>query len=186
MRILIKILHTIWWVLESQWWVVREHKAGLEKCKEAGSPTAAAVLVWAPLMCFPQWVIAPLFGLHWQTLSIFFARMMAMCIARKLDDKIPMTRAIGLCHLLTFGPILFLILSSDFAQTDNAYWVYFVWSQITVISICLFLDARDLFFHSLGHPYPCYIRDGVLGNKIDIMDERARVPVSWRSRLIGP
>ena len=120
MRILVKILYPIWWVLESQWWVVREHKAGLEKCKEAGSPTAAAVLVWAPLMCFPQWVIAPLFGLHWQTLSIFFARMMAMCIARKLDDTIPMTRAIGLCHLLTFGPRLFLILSSDFAQTDNA------------------------------------------------------------------
>ena len=66
MRILIKILYPIWWVLESQWWVVREHKAGLEKCKEAGSPTAAAVLVWAPLMCFPQWVIAPAF---WSSLA---------------------------------------------------------------------------------------------------------------------
>ena len=95
---------------------------------------------------------------------------MAMCIAWKLDDKIPMARAIGLCHLLTFGPILLLIHPSDFAQTDNVYWVYFVWIQIAVISICLFFDARDLFFHALGHPYPCYIRDGVLGNEIDILD----------------
>ena len=118
--------------------------------------------------------------------SSYLLIMAAMCIVRKMDDFIPMTRALGLCHLLTFGPVLWLILASDFAQSDNAYWVGFIWSQIVVISICLFLDARDLIFHALGYPYPCYIREGVLGNKIELADERAKAPVTWRSRLLGP
>ena len=186
MLLIKNVLYPFWWVLESQWWVVNEHKGALDKCKEAGSPTASLVLIWAPLMCFPQWIIAPLFGLHWQTLSIFLARVAAMCIVRKLDDVIPLTRALGLCHLMTFGPVLLLIFYSDFAQSDNTYWVYFIWSQIVVISICLFLDARDLFLYALGYPYPCYIREGVLGNKIEVDDERAKAPVTWRSRIIGP
>jgi hypothetical protein len=28
-----KFLSSLWWVLESQWWVVIEHTDGLEKCR---------------------------------------------------------------------------------------------------------------------------------------------------------
>ena len=60
----LKILAAIYWIFESQWWVVIQHTIGLVKCIRARSPTAVIVLTWAPLMCFPQWLIAPLFGFH--------------------------------------------------------------------------------------------------------------------------
>jgi hypothetical protein len=181
------LLSSLWWILESQWWVVREHSEGLEKCKQVGSPTAAMVLIWAPVMCFPQWVIAPLFGFHMETLAIFVARIVAICIVRKLDGIMPLTRALGLCHLLTFGPVLvFLLMSTNFPYAGGTYFDWFVWSQIAVISACLFMDARDFLFYLGGHPYPCYIREGVIAGQLQADDPRARTAVTWRSRIIGP
>lgn len=181
-----KFLSALWWVLESQWWVVAEHSDGLKKCKKAGSPTAAAVMIWAPIMCFPQWLIAPMFGLKIESLAVFFARVAAMCIVRKLDGIVPLTRALGLCHLVTFGPVLVLLLTSDQPAGENVYFDWFILSQIYVIGLCLLLDARDFFFYLGGYPYPCYIREGVLGGQLQIEDPRARDKVTWRARLIGP
>lgn len=181
-----KLFSPLWWVLESQWWVVIQHTDGLQKCRQAGSPTATAVLIWAPLMCFPQWVVAPFFGLQLETLAIFFARISAMCIVRKLDGIMPLTRALGLCHLLTFGPVLVLLLMSDHSSGENVYFDWFVLSQIYVIGICLILDARDFGFYLAGYPYPCYIREGVRGGQLQIEDAKAHEEVTWRSRLFGP
>jgi hypothetical protein len=176
----------LWWILESQWWVVIEHSRGLEKCKKAGSPTAALVLIWAPIMCFPQWLVAPLFGWQLETLAIFGARMLAICIVRKLDDIMPLTRALGLCHLLTFGPVFTMLIFSFEPNGARLLFDWFVWSQLGVIGLCLFLDARDFYLYLAGQPYPCYIREGVRGGELHIDDPRAHEPVTWRSRLLGP
>lgn len=181
-----KLFGALWWVLESQWWVVIEHTDGLKKCIRAGSPTALMVLIWAPIMCFPQWLIAPLFGFMLETLSIFAARMAAMCIVRKLDGIMPLTRALGLCHLITFGPVLVLLLMSDGANFEGSYFGWFVSSQIVVIGLCLFMDARDFLFYLGGSPYPCYVREGVIAGQLQIDDPKAHEGVTWRSRLIGP
>ncbi len=180
-----RFLLSLWWVLESQWWVVIEHTDGLQKCRKAGSPTATAVLIWAPIMCFPQWLVAPMFGLKLETMAIFGARMIAMCIVRKLDGIMPLTRALGLCHLLTFGPVLCVLLMSNHPTGENVYFDWFVWSQIYVVSLCLLLDARDFFFYLAGYPYPCYIREGVRGGLLKVDDLRAHEKVTWRSRLLG-
>jgi len=182
-----RLIFSFWWVIESQWWVVREHSDGIKKCKKAGSPTAAAILIWAPIMCFPQWIIAPLFGLHLETLAIFAARVVAMCIVRQLDGIMPLTRALGLCHLLTFGPVLVLLLMSEnYPYAGGTAFNWFIWSQIWVISLCLFMDARDLLLYLRGHPFPCYIREGVIGGELQVDDPRARQNVTWESRLLGP
>ncbi len=181
-----KILLSLWWVVESQWWVVIEHSEGLEKCKKSGSPTAIMILIWAPLMCFPQWLIAPLFGFKLETMTIFSARVLAMCIVRKLDGIMPLTRALGLCHLLTFGPVFCVLLMSNHLTGENAFFDWFVWSQIYVIGICLLLDTRDFLFYLAGYPYPCYIREGVRGGLLHVEDVRAHKEVTWRSRLLGP
>ena len=181
-----RVLSLLWWVLESQWWVVIEHTDGLQKCRKAGSPTATAVLIWAPIMCFPQWLVAPMFGLHLETLAIFSARMAAMCIVRKLDGIMPLTRALGLCHLVTFGPVLSLLMVSNQAVGEQVYFNSFVSVQIYIIALCLLLDARDFFFYLCGYPYPCYIREGVIGGTLVIEDRRANEKVTWRARLLGP
>ncbi len=182
-----RLLSFLWWVFESQWWVVKEHTDGLQKCRTAGSPTATAVLIWAPIMCFPQWIIAPMFGFHLETLAIFGARMAAMCIVRKLDGIIPLTRALGLCHLLTFGPVLVLLLMSDnFPYAESTYFDWFIWSQIWVIGLCLFMDARDFIFYLRGYPFPCYIREGVIGGQLQVDDPLAHKEVTWNSRFLGP
>ena len=181
-----KLLSGLWWIVESQWWVVKEHSDGLKKCQQAGSPTATAVLIWAPIMCFPQWIIAPMFGWQLETLLVFSARMAAMCIVRKLDDIMPLTRALGLCHLLTFGPVLAILLMTDIGAFENQYLQWFLISQVWVISLCLLLDARDFYFYLNGHPYPCYIREGVIGGTLSVDDQRARIAVTWRARLLGP
>ena len=145
-----------------------------------------AVLIWAPIMCFPQWLIAPLFGFRLETLSVFVARMAAMCIVRKLDGIVPLTRALGLCHLVTFGPVLMLLLMSDSFETVDSYFSWFVLSQVYVVGLCLLLDARDFFFYLCGHPYPCYVREGAIGGQLQIADPKAHEVVTWRSRFIGP
>lgn len=179
-------LRSIYWVFESQWWVVIQHTIGLVKCIRAGSLTAAIVLTWAPLMCFPQWLIAPAFGWHLETWSIFAARMLSMCIVRKLDGIMPLTRALGLCHLLSFGPVLTLLLMSDSSAMADPNFQLFIQSQIYVIGLCLLLDSRDFIFYLAGYPYPCYVREGVRGGMLHVEDPRAGTPVTWKSRLLGP
>ncbi|CAE7256499.1 unnamed protein product [Symbiodinium natans] len=175
------------WIVETQAWVVKEHSGGLEKCKAAGSITARLVLIWAPIMCFPQWVGGLFFGALYgsrEAFAIFGARMAAMCIVRKMDAHIPCTRALGLCHLLTFGPILPWLASRP--MSGDRVLDAFLSFEVRVISLCLFLDARDLLLHCLGFPFPCYIREGVRGGKLDIADTRAKLPVTLRSCLLGP
>ena len=84
--------------------VVKEHRKVLEY---PGSPTGKLVGQWAKIMVLPQFFLAPftiLFG-RIEGPLIFLARFLAMHIVYKLDEKIPFTRALGLCHLLTFGPL---------------------------------------------------------------------------------
>lgn len=182
----VKLLYPFWWILESQWWVVFAHTDGLMKSIRAGSPTGLLVLIWAPLMCFPQWIIAPLFGWHAETLAIFGARILAMCIVRKLDDTIPLTRALGICHLLTFGPVLTYLIMVDSSGSTIPYFDLFVTSQIFVIGLCLIMDARDFIFYLAGHPFPCYVREAAQAGSLTVEDSRVERPVTWRARLLGP
>lgn len=96
------------WILESQVKIVNDHRDALKKSMEAGSITGLLVMLWAPIMCFPQWFGGLALGLLGSkpALAVFGARMAAMCIVRKLDEHIPYTRALGLCHLVTFSPVL--------------------------------------------------------------------------------
>ena len=112
--------------------------------------------------------------------------MLSMCIVRKLDGIMPLTRALGLCHLLTFGPVLTILLMSDHPAGDNPDFEMFVLSQIYVIGLCLILDARDFLFYLAGHPYPCYVREGVRAGFLLVDDPKAQEPVTWRTRVLGP
>mmetsp|Transcript_28177 Transcript_28177/g.68521 ORF Transcript_28177/g.68521 Transcript_28177/m.68521 type:complete len:107 (-) Transcript_28177:760-1080(-) len=106
-----------------------------------------------------------------------------MCIVRKLDGVIPLTRALGICHLLTLGPLgVWLYTTQLVENTDDK----FVTLQLAVCGICVFLDARDLLLYMLGYPYPCYIRTAARAKAIPIDDKRALEPVSWRNVLVGP
>eukprot|EP00978_Attheya_sp_CCMP212_P005710 scaffold12806_cov55-Attheya_sp.AAC.8 len=183
----------LWWILESQVVVVKEHRGGLIKCGQAGSITGWLVSWWGAIMCFPQWVFGLMFGLlgHPEGALIFGARMAAMCIVRKLDEKIPLTRALGLCHLLTFGPVfawLLLFRSQASAEEEGttSCFAWFMWFEMRVIPLCLFLDARDLLLQLAGYPFPCYIREGVQYGVMKHNDPRAKREVTWLSRLVGP
>lgn len=177
------IFQSLYWTLESQWWVVRTHAPMLETCAQAGSLTARLISIWAPLMCFPQW-LGVLFLQTPEAYAVFSARCAAMCIVRRLDDHIPYTRALGLCHLTTLGP-LFVWLQTRTTSTTSMN-SKFVALQLTVCGLCLFLDARDLILHMLGYPYPTYIRKAVHAGYIPIKDDRAKAKVTWWSILVGP
>ena len=132
-------------------------------------------------MVLPQFMLAPLtilFG-RWEGLWIFAARFVAMHIVYELDRKIPFTRALGLCHLLTFGP-LFVWFTLNFGEIYNGWGIFAPLFAIeyAIIGLCLNLDLRDLILHLSGRPYPCYIRDyhrlGI--NVID--DKRVEQPVT--------
>ncbi|MBK2123774.1 hypothetical protein [Fangia hongkongensis] len=181
-----KVLYPLWWVLESQWVVVSEHRKILKICRKSGSPSAFLVILWAPIMCFPQWFIAPLFGFKLLTLAIFFARILAMCIVRKLDEIMPFTRGLGLCHLLSFGPVLVLLWVVPWPQGESVYFYIFLWSQIAVISLCIFFDVRDFLFYLAGESYPCYIREAVRNGALQVENAKAYEAVTWKSRLLGP
>jgi hypothetical protein len=114
--------------------------------------------------------------------------MAAMCVVRKLDEHIPYTRALGLCHLVTFGPVLLWLLTRSPKTTDglDGHAEKFVTFEKYVISLCLFLDARDFILYCLGYPFPCYIRQGVQAGVIPVKDPRAKSPVPLWSCLIGP
>ena len=158
--------------------VIKEHRKLLER-KE--SPTGRWVGHWAKIMVIPQFLLMPLtlfLGVY-EGLMIFLARFLAMHIVYLLDLKIPFTRALGLCHLLSFGPLWLWFtyyFESIFSQW-GAFGFLFTF-EYAVISLCLYLDLRDLILHIWGKPYPCYIRDyhrlGI--NQID--DPRANQPVS--------
>lgn len=187
-----KMLSLVKWIVESQVVVVRDHSDMLIKCGKVGSVTADLVFVWAPIMCFPQWIGGLAFGLlgYKAAWGIFSARMAAMCIVRKLDERIPFTRALGLCHLVTFGP-LFLVMMMSEAPAENGtkadfYFVKFMTFQKWVIALCLLMDARDFLLHNLGYPFPCYIREGVQAGVIPIQDSRAKRAVTACARIIGP
>lgn len=186
------VLQFLAWILESQVAVVKDHSGGLKKCREVGSVTARLVMIWAPIMCFPQWIGGFIFGLLGSkpAAAIFSARMAAMCVVRKLDEHIPYTRALGLCHLVTFGPVLWwLVTRTPTTSTMDGIERYaekFVTFEKGVISLCLFMDARDLFWHCLGHPFPCYIRQGVQAGVIPVKDLRAKRPVTLWACLLGP
>jgi hypothetical protein len=181
-------LALIWWFLESQWWVPFEHAAMLERCAEAGSVTARIISIYAPLMCFPQWLGPLFFFWSFEVWAVFAARCAAMCIVRKLDGFIPYTRALGLCHLLTFGPLFwwFWFFRFPYSSGDASVLAWFMWAELLVIAVCLIQDTRDLVLHVMGFPFPCYIRVGVRAGKIKVSDPRARAPVTWRHQLIGP
>ena len=91
---------------------------------------------------------------------IFLARFLAMPTVYQLDKKIPNTRALGICHLVTFGP-LFIWFTLDFGDIYNGWGIFgflFV-IEYGIIAICSMQDIRDLALHLVGWPYPCYIRD---------------------------
>lgn len=158
--------------------VVKEHRKLLD---QPGSPTGRLVGLWAKVMVLPQFILAPLtllFG-RWEGPLIFLARFLAMHIVYEPVLKIPFTRALGICHLMTFGP-LFLWFSYNFAEIYDGWGMFgflFV-IEYFVIGLCLYMDLRDLILHLLGRPFPCYVRDyhrlGV--NVID--DKRVEQPVT--------
>ena len=138
---------------------------------------------------FRQWVIALGFGLlgHNAAWAIFAGRMAAMCIVRKLDEVIPFTRALGLCHLLTFGPVLGYLTLYPPDVSLTPYFAKFLSFERCVISLCLFMDARDLLLHCLGYPFPCYIRKGVhAGDNTQYKTHVPKAPVTLWSMLVGP
>ena len=181
MNAISSVANSFYWVVESQWWVVKEHRPMLKTCAKAGSITARLVGFWAPIMCFPQWAGVMLGSpVGYAT---FAARCTAMCIVRKLDGVVPCTRALGICHLLTLGPLGIWLYTTKLVEGRNDKFVTF---QLAVCCLCVFLDARDLLLYLFGYPYPCYIRTAVRAKAIDIEDKRAMEPVSWRNILVGP
>lgn len=132
-------------------------------------------------MVLPQFMLAPLtilFG-RYEGLWIFAARFVAMHIVYELDRKIPFTRALGLCHLLTFGP-LFAWFTLNFSEIYNGWGIFGPLFAIEygIIGLCLYLDLRDLILHLSDRPYPCYIRDyHRLGVNV-ITDKRVEQPVT--------
>ena len=187
MNALSSIANSLYWIVESQWWVVNEHRPMLKTCAKAGSVTARLVGIWAPIMCFPQWA-GVLLGTP-AGYATFAARCTAMCIVRKLDGVIPCTRALGICHLLTLGPLgvwLYTTTTTTTKLGEKNTNDKFVTFQLAVCGLCVFLDARDLLLYLLGYPYPCYIRTAARAKAIAIDDKRALEPVSWWNVLIGP
>ena len=183
MSILVKSLY---WTLESQWWVVANHAPMLETCAKAGSTTAALVWCWGPVLCFPQW--AGILLRIPEGYACFAARYVAMCIVRVLDGKIPCTRALGLCHLSTLGPLYFWLSGRSNNYKEGSLASMFVAAQLKICAACILMDARDLLFHLAGYPYPCYIRTAVKAGAIGEVykDERAHAEVHWWSAILGP
>ena len=92
---------------------------------------------------------------------------------------IPFTRALGICHLLTFGP-LFVWFTLNFSEIYAGWGIFAPLFAIEygIIGLCLYLDLRDLILHLFGRPYPCYIRDyHRLGINV-INDKRVEQPVT--------
>lgn len=158
--------------------VIRETRALLA---HAGSPTGRVLSIWAKIMVLPQFLLAPLTLLfdRYEGLWIFIARFLAMHIAYELEKRMPYTRAIGLCHIFTFGP-LFIWFTLNFQEIHlgwGAYGFLFL-IEYCIIALCLYLDLRDSLLHSAGRPFPCYIRDFHRLGVIKLEDERVEQPVT--------
>ncbi len=165
--------------------VIKEHRAVLEL---PGSPTGRLTNLWAKIMVFPQMLI-PIFILLGApilpVLLIFFARIAAMQVVWLLDRYMPYTRALGLCHLVTFGPV-FVYLTMDYGSIYAAWgWLGFVFFfYYIVIAACLYMNLRDLALHIKGQPFPCYMRDYYReGYFQEIDDPRIKEPVTMFNRL---
>ena len=187
--------------------ITQEQRPTLAKCQD--SITGRVVVVWARVMVLPQFFIAPIFamlGYPWCA-AIFFTRTASIIVVGEINKRFPYQRIAGLCHLTTFGPLLtWMILdgnvipasptaawntmtmssSSTSSTTLDTIYNYFVLFEVCVISICLYLDSKDLFFFVGGQPYACYIREATKKKKLHIDDPRALEPVTWWSRLVGP
>lgn len=164
--------------------VVTEHRRVLDM---PGSPTGKLTAVWAKIMVFPQ-VLAPVlifFGAPvLDVVLIFLARFAAMHIVWLLDRYMPFTRALGMCHLVTFGPLLsyFTLQFSEIGTNWGELGFLFIFYYV-VISACLYMDARDLILHIVGQPFPAYIRDHHRNGHLIIEDSRVEEPVTMLNRV---
>ena len=164
--------------------VVIEHRAILNM---PGSPTGRLTATWAKIMVFPQ-VLAPiliLFGAPIvDVVLIFVARYAAMHVVWLLDRYMPYTRALGICHLITFGP-LFVYFTLEFSAIYTNWGSFgFVFGlYYFVIAACLYMDIRDLILHMVGQPFPAYMRDHHRNGHVKIDDPRVDEPVTNFSRL---
>lgn len=108
-----------------------------------------------------------------------------MHIVYELELRIPYTRALGICHLITFGP-LFIWFTLDFGDIYNGWGAFgflFV-IEYGIIALCLLQDLRDLILHLAGRPYPCYVRDYHRLGAIEIDDKRVEQPVTRFSTFL--
>lgn len=141
-------------------------------------------------MTLPQCTVAPLLGLAGNDSvlgMIFGARVAATLVAGDLDKRFPYQRALGVSHVVTFGPLLAWMITSGYWNTKpDSFKGAFLWMQLRVMAICLFLDARDVLFQLAGYPYPCYIREAAINQKLNVKDPKALKPVTWWSRIFGP
>ena len=161
--------------------VIHVIRSTRELLAHPGSPTGKALSIWAKVMVLPQFALAPFTLLfdRWEGPMIFIARFIAMHIAYVLEQKMPFRRAIGICHLVTFGP-LFVWFTIAFTEIYVGWGVFgpvFV-AAYAIIGICLYLDLRDLLLHVSGRPFPCYIRDYHRLRVIQIDDQRVNQPVT--------
>lgn len=164
--------------------VVTEHRKILNL---PGSPTGRLTSIWAKVMVFPQTLVPVLVLLGVPVLDvvlIFLARFAAMHVVWLLDRYMPYTRALGLCHLVTFGP-LFVYFSVEFTSVYANWGVFgplFLFFYAT-IAACLYMDLRDLVLHMAGQPFPAYMRDHHRNGHITIDDPRIEEPVTNFKRL---
>lgn len=164
--------------------VVVDHRAILNL---PGSATGRLTAAWAKVMVFPQ-VLAPVLILLGapvlDVMLIFFARFVAMHVVWLLDRYMPYTRALGICHLVPFGPLLvyfslsFSEISGNWGSLAPVFWAYY-----SVIAACLYMDARDLVLHMAGRPFPAYMRDHHRNGHMIIDDPRIEEPVTLFNRI---
>ncbi len=165
--------------------VVTDHRKILNL---PGSVTGRLTATWAKVMVFPQ-TLAPALILFDATvidvMLIFAARFMAMHVVWLLDRHMPYTRALGLCHLVTFGPLL-VYFAIDFDQINTAWGSLApIFSfYVATIAACLYMDFRDLILHLAGRPYPAYMRDHHRNGHITIDDPRIAEPVTILNRIL--
>jgi len=169
-------------------YVIKDHRTTWILCNNT---TARNVSKWYFFMCIPQYFIAPLLALverDTATAMFFGARIAATLSAKEIDHKYPYQRAVGLCHWMTFGPVMAWLVSQGYwgETKPDSIRGGFLWLQMRITAACLFMDARDLLFQMAGYPYPCYIREAVINNKIRVEDPRALKPVNWWNRIFGP
>lgn len=165
--------------------VITEHRKILDL---PGSPTGRLTSIWAKVMVFPQ-VLAPILALFGAPLldvvMIFLARYVAMHVVWLLDRYMPYTRALGICHLVTYGPLFvyfslqFTAIYANWGVLAPAFLLYYV-----TIAACLYMDVRDLLLHVAGRPFPAYMRDHHRNGHLIIDDPRIEEPVTTVNRLL--